>query len=302
MIRTYLRLVGVAALWGGTFIAGRIASPQVPHFTLAALRFWSAFVVLFPLACWQEGGIPALRRRDVLYATLIALFGLVFYNLFFLGALELIPASRTALVVALNPIMTAVAMALVFKERLAAYRWLGIFLALTGVCVVLAKGDLSLIVQRVGQGELLMWGGASCWAVYTIISRLALQTSTAPSPLVLTTLTALIGALILSIGIPGEWSAWSTTNVSWSAWGSILYLGTGGTALGFVWYAQALAKLPAARAAVFNNLVPVFGVLFAALLLDEPISLPMIMGGAIALVGVSLTNWSPGTQPAAQDD
>ncbi|MEY4357469.1 MAG: hypothetical protein RL469_795, partial [Pseudomonadota bacterium] len=165
MIRTYLRLVGVAALWGGTFIAGRIAAPQIPHFTLAALRFWAAFVVLFPLACWQERGIPVLQRRDVLYGALIALFGLVFYNLFFLGALELIPASRTALVVALNPIMTAIAMALVFKERLAAYRWFGISLALTGVCIVLAKGDLSLIVQRVGQGELLMWGGASCWAV-----------------------------------------------------------------------------------------------------------------------------------------
>jgi drug/metabolite transporter (DMT)-like permease len=302
MTQTYLRLIGVAALWGGTFIAGRIAAPQVPHFTLAALRFWSAFIVLFPLACWQEGRVPVLQRRDVLYATLIALFGLVFYNLFFLGALELIPASRTALVVALNPIMTAIAMALVFKERLAAYRWVGISLALTGVCIVLAKGDLSLIVQRVGQGELLMWGGASCWAVYTIVSRLALQTTTAPSPLVLTTLTAFIGALVLSIGIPAEWSAWSAANVSWSAWGSILYLGTGGTALGFVWYAQALAKLPAARAAVFNNLVPVFGVLFAALLLNEPISLTMIIGGAIALAGVSLTNWSPSEKSSTKND
>ena len=64
MIQTYLRLVGVAALWGGTFIAGRIAAPQIPHFTLAALRFWAAFVVLFPLACWQEQGIPVLDRKS----------------------------------------------------------------------------------------------------------------------------------------------------------------------------------------------------------------------------------------------
>jgi len=45
----YLRLVGVAALWGGTFIAGRVAAPQMPHFTLAALRFWAAAAVLVPI-------------------------------------------------------------------------------------------------------------------------------------------------------------------------------------------------------------------------------------------------------------
>ena len=45
----YARLVGVAALWGGTFIAGRIAAPQLPHFTLAALRFWVAAALLLPL-------------------------------------------------------------------------------------------------------------------------------------------------------------------------------------------------------------------------------------------------------------
>lgn len=293
MTGTYLRLVGVAALWGGTFIAGRIAAPQVPHFTLAALRFWSAFLVLFPMAWWFEGRLPRLKRLDLFYALLISLFGLVFYNLFFLGALELISASRTALVVALNPIITAVAMAFVFKERLAAHRWVGILLALTGVCIVLAKGDLMQIVQRVGQGEMLMFGGATCWAIYTIVSRLTLQGTSGLSPLMLTTLTTLIGATILSVGIPKEWDAWTAQSVSWSAWASILYLGIGGTALGFFWYAQALTKLPAARAAVFNNLVPVFGVIFGTGLLDEPLSLAMVIGGVVALAGVSLTNWSP---------
>ena len=293
MTSTYLRLIGVAALWGGTFIAGRIAAPQVPHFTLAALRFWSAALVLLPVAYLVDGRLPRLGRRDVLYAALLAVFGLVIYNLFFLGALELIPASRTALVVALNPILTAIAMAVVFRERLAPHRWIGIFLALLGVCTVLAKGDVTLLLQRVGAGELLMLGGAACWAVYTIVSRLALQSATPPSPLALTTVTTLWGAVILSIGIPSEWSAWHVTDVTASAWSSIVYLGVGGTALGFFWYAQALTRLPAARAAVFNNLVPVFGVLFGTLLLDEPLSASMVVGGLIALAGVSLTNWTP---------
>jgi len=164
-ISLYLRLTGVAALWGGTFIAGRIAAPTLPHFTISALRFWTAFVILLPLLLLSERGLPRLGRRDLVYSALLALSGLVTYNLLFLGALELIPAGRTTLVVALNPILTAVTMALVCGERLPAFRWLGIFMALSGVVIVLAKGNPTLLLQRVGRGELLMLGGAACWAL-----------------------------------------------------------------------------------------------------------------------------------------
>jgi drug/metabolite transporter (DMT)-like permease len=293
----YARLVGVAALWGGTFIAGRIAAPQVPHFTLAALRFWVAAALLLPLVILVERGLPRLRPRDWLFTALLALTGLVAYNLLFLGALERIPASRTALVVALNPIMTAVAMALVFGERLAPHRWLGILSALTGVCLVLARGDLALLFQRVGLGEFLMLGGALCWAFYTVVGRFALGGEGAPSPLAMTAVTTLWGALMLSLGIPAEWSQWRLAQVGWDAWLGIAFLGAGGTALAFVWYAQGLRTLGAARTSVFNNLVPVFGVVFGALLLGEQILPSMVIGGLVALAGVSLTNWTRPPRP-----
>jgi drug/metabolite transporter (DMT)-like permease len=292
----YLRLTGVAALWGGTFIAGRIAAPQMPHFTVSALRFWTAFLILLPLLLWVEKRMPPLRRRELGYTALLALFGLVLYNLLFLGALELIPAGRTALVVALNPILTALTMAAVFGERLARHRWLGILVALAGVWIVLAKGDPAALLQRVGRGELLMLGGAACWAIYTVCGRLALDGGTTASPLALTTLTTLWGAVLLSLGIPFEWNQWQAGEVSFAAWTSIVYLGAGGTALGFVWYAQGLQQLGAARTAVFNNLVPVFGVLLGTALLDESLLASMVVGGLVALGGVSLTNWSGGSR------
>lgn len=289
----YARLGGVAALWGGTFIAGRIAAPVLPHFTISALRFWTAFVILLPLMWLTEKGLPRLRARDFGFTALLALFGLVAYNLLFLGALEIIPAGRTALVVALNPILTAVTMALVFSERLPRHRWLGIAIALSGVWIVLSKGDPALLLQRVGRGEFMMLGGACCWAIYTVVGRFALSGEAAISPLALTTVTTLWGAVLLSVGMPFEWSAWHASDVPVAAWASIIYLGAGGTALAFVWYAQGLKQLGAARTAVFNNLVPVSGVLFGTLLLGESLLLSMIVGGLVALAGVTLTNWSP---------
>jgi drug/metabolite transporter (DMT)-like permease len=108
----------------------------------------------------------------------------------------------------------------------------------------------------------------------------------------MTTITAICGACLLSLGMPLEWSSWRATAVGWDGWASIAYLGVGGTALAFVWYAQGLQRLGPARTAVFNNLVPVFGATFGALLLGEAILPSMVVGGLIALAGVSLTNWS----------
>jgi drug/metabolite transporter (DMT)-like permease len=183
-------------------------------------------------------------------------------------------------------------MAIVFGERLQQHRWLGILLALSGVWIVLSKGDPSLLLQRVGRGEWLMLGGACCWAIYTVVGRYALNGEAAASPLALTTVTTLWGALMLTAGMPLEWDGWQVHDISFAAWASIVYLGAGGTALAFVWYAEGLQQLGAARTAVFNNLVPVFGVLFGTLLLGEPLLISMLIGGAVAITGVTLTNWS----------
>ena len=292
MTGTHLRLVGVAALWGGTFIAGRIAAPVLPHFTLAALRFWTGFAILASILLLVERRWPKLRPRELALSALLALTGLVIYNLFFLGALALIPASRTALVVALNPIMTALAMALVFRETISAQRWLGIALALAGVAVVLSRGDPAAILQGMGRGEWLMFGGALSWAIYTIVGRFALGGRDTVSALAMTTVSTLWGALMLSLGAAFEWPAWHAADLSAPVIAAILYLGAGGTALAFVWYADGIKVLGPARTAVFNNLVPVFGVLLGALLLAEPLTPSLLWGGLITVAGVSLANWS----------
>jgi len=286
----YAKLLCVALLWAGTFIVGKYAAPQLPHFTLAALRFWCAFAILGPLLLLVEGRVPRLSWRLLGLTFVVALFGLFAYNLFFLGALERIAAGRTALVVALNPILTALAMALIFRERIAPLRWVGIVLALIGVWIVIAKGEPAMLLRRLGTGELLMLGAAVCWAIYTIASRFVLSAADAPSPLAATAIASLWGALLLSLGMPFEWAAWHAREVAPGVWASILYFGAGGTALAFVWYNQGVRELGPSSASVFNNMVPVFGVLLATLLLDEPLLASMLVGGAIALAGVSLTN------------
>jgi drug/metabolite transporter (DMT)-like permease len=287
----YLKLAGVAFLWGGTFIAGRTLAAEMPALVAAAARFAVAAVLLLLLAWRMEGGLPRLSRQQMFATAALGLTGIFLYNLCFFGALGQIPAGRAALFVALNPIVTALAAAVILRERLTSRKWAGIALAFVGAAIVITRGDLAGaaqdISQSLGAGELLMLGGVVSWAAYTLIGRRAL---TNLSPIAATTYAALWGLLFLSMGAVGQLGDVDWSNVPVTAWASVVYLGAFGTVIGFVWYYEGVKAIGPSRASVFNNLVPVFGVVLAAVLLGEAILVSMVVGGALVVAGVTLTN------------
>lgn len=290
-LTVYLKLVLVALFWGGTFIAGRIVAPAMPHMIAAAGRFTVACVLLVLLAYKLEGGLPRLTRQQLLATFALGLTGIFLYNLCFFAALSRMPAGRTALIVALNPIVVALALAMFFGERLGALKWSGIGIAFAGAAIIITRGDLTAALRDIslslGTGELLMFCAISCWAAYTIIGRHALK---GLSPIAATTYASLWGLALLAVGAAFEWPALDTRALSWQVLTSILYLGVCGTVVGFIWYYEGIKAIGPARTAVFNNLVPVFGITFGALLLGEPILISMIVGGLLVILGVSQTN------------
>jgi len=285
---TYAKLVAVPAIWGGTFIAGRILALAVPAAVGALLRYVVAVVALLAAAKWLEGGLPRLTRRQVLGTVLLGLTGILAYNLFFLGALARLPASRTSLIIALNPIVTIAAASLLLGERMNARRWFGVAVALAGVWIVVSRGDvLGSVFRAVGIGELLMFGGVCSWAAYTLIGRRVLEGLT---PLAATTYASLWGTAMLAVAAGPDLLELRAADFTASVALSVLYLGVLGTSVAFVWYYQAVQRLGAARTVIFNNLVPVFGASFGVLLLGEPLLPSMLVGGAIAVAGVMLVS------------
>jgi len=284
----YLKLVCVTLFWGGTFIAGRVLALAMPPLVAAAGRFVLAAALLLLLAWQVEGGLPRLTRKQWIATFLLGATGVFLYNLFFFGALARLPASRTALIIALNPIVTAIATALLMRERLGSARWAGIALALLGSAIVITRGDLTAALEdSVGGGELLMFGGVCAWAAYTLIGRRAMQGLT---PIAATTYAALWGGFLLCLGAAWQWEGLHFEALDWRSFAAIGYLGVFGTVLGFVWYYEGVKALGPSRAAVFNNLVPVFGVSLGAAILGEQILVSMLLGGALVVAGVMLTN------------
>ena len=285
------KLTMVAALWGGTFIAGKILAQSLPLMTAAFGRFFVASILLVFVAIKMEGKLPRLNREQILLTAVLGFTGIFLYNICFFGALARVPAGRTSLFVSLTPIVTAVLAGLIFSERLGVRRWAGILVALIGAIVVITRGDLiggiTDISQSLGLGELMMLGAVFSWAAYTLISRKALETL---SPIVATTYGTLWGFVFLTIGAIGEFKDVDWVHLDWRVWTSVFYLGAFGTVLAFIWYYQGIQTVGPSRTAIFTNLVPAFGVLFSAALLGEPILISMVVGGLIAVLGVSLVN------------
>ncbi len=171
----YARLICVPVIWGGTFIAGRISSQHLPPAVSALGRYVFALLALLLAWRWLEGqaGWRGLQitRRQASETLALGLTGILAYNLFFFSALAILPASRTSVIVALNPAITIIFSALFLHERMQLMRWLGVVLALVGVWIVVTRGELSALVQSMGKGELLMFGAVCSWAAYTLMGK-----------------------------------------------------------------------------------------------------------------------------------
>lgn len=284
----YFKLVCVALMWGGTFIAGRIVAAELPPTLSALLRFMLAALLLILLLLKTTGNFPSLSGQQHFYAMLMGLTGICAYNLFFFAALSRIEAGRTALFVSLSPVLTVLAMRVFFKERLNNINYLGVCIALIGTLTVVSKGAIfSALQQSFGLGEIMMCGAVLSWVIYTLSFK-----QTQASALTMTTYAVLWGTGFLLISAWPELGYRVLTDISWSSWLSILYLGAFGTVLAFIWYAQAIHRIGASKTIIFTNLVPISAVLLAYFILKEPITWSMAVGAALSFIGILLVNKS----------
>jgi drug/metabolite transporter (DMT)-like permease len=119
------------------------------------------------------------------------------------------------------------------------------------------------------------------------------------SPYRISALTALIGALLLALS-----SSWQLAGQSWDigafAWGALLYGALAAVGLGNLLWFKAIGRVGPGRAAVYLNLQPFLGAVFALLVLSESLKPVQIAGGAVVAAGIVLARARPPTAPAAE--
>ncbi len=274
--------------WGGTFVAGRYLAANYHPFTIAFYRFLSASAVLMLFCFTKDRGLVRLTPIQVLKVVLLGLTGIFSYNYFFFEGLGLIEAGRASVIIAINPTITALLAPLFLKEEWSPLKFFGALLALSGALTVITNGQYSEIFSEgLGVGELYLLGAVVSWVTYTMLGKVALKKL---SPLQATTYACLLGTLLLAPFAYHHQALSFFGLAGFYDWLAIFFLGVLATALGFIWYYQAIQRIGAAKAAAFINFVPLFGISSGALILGEGLKLSLIIGALLVIAGVSLTN------------
>lgn len=291
----YLMLTGMAICFGGTWVAGAVAVDAAPPFTIAAIRFGVASVLLYAWAKLTNRPLSRVERSDWPIIAGLGLTAIAGYNWLFLTGLTLAPASDGAIIVpGLAPVFTAVIAGAVLHERLGLRGFIGLAVAAFG---------LFLVVNPVGGttdhrllGDLLFIAGAALWGVYSVIARVASRRFSAVSATLYGTA---FGTLVLIPAAILEGGEASIATAPAGALLSIAYLTVFGTVLAFVFLNMGVARIGAARASAFALLVPIIGVLSSVALLGEKLGPLTLVGGAVVLIGLWLIEHR-GQQPAQE--
>lgn len=274
----------VYVVWGSTYLAIRIGVETMPPFLSAAARFLAAGLLLAALVAWRQGP-AALRvnRRQLGSAALIGLMLLLGGNGLVVLAERSVPSGLAALLVAAVPLWVVLLRRLT-GQRTSGTTIAGVLLGLAGLGVLTVPG-LSGQVQLLGVltviAATVMWSGGSFLA-----SRLPMPANVLAAS-AYEMIAGGLGCLALA-AVRGEPQALDLATISTRSWLALAYLVVFGSLIAFTAYAWLLQSAPLPLVATYAYVNPVVAVFLGWLILGEPLTWPILVGGAIVVGGVCL--------------
>jgi drug/metabolite transporter (DMT)-like permease len=282
----HLLLASVVLMWGLAFVAIKLALDHASPMGLTIWRFVITASALLLLMAVRRDARPRLERKDLGRLAVMAVVGVGGYHLAINYGEQFVSAGVASLIVAAMPVMVAILASRYLGESITAAKRVGIGLALAGVAVLALFGTpgSSLEVHSVA-GALVTALSPVCWSVYTVLSKPLVAKY---GPMAVTATTMIAGTvLILPIGLPtaiGEIGGMDASD-----WGWIAFLALGSTVYAYLVWNLALSRIEASNTAAWVYPVPLVALFWGWLLLAERLTVWVLVGGAMVLGGVILT-------------
>jgi drug/metabolite transporter (DMT)-like permease len=287
-------LLGTVLLWSFNFAALKYA---VTHgfspLTYAPVR-WAIAGTVFTAVTWRRERRLRISRRDLGLLSLLAAVGIFLNQICIAYASRLITASTVALLFGTLPVFVALFSQLAGVERLRMRHWIAVAVSFSGVALV-ATGASGGLSTHVG-GVLLALATAATFGAYSVGIVPLMRRH---SPYLINAMTALIGAVLLaSIG------SWKLAAQNWSigalAWGGVLYGALASAVFGNLLWFKAVDRVGPGRAALYVNLQPFLGAVFAVVVLSESLGLLQVAGGVVVGAAILIARVRPTRAPPAE--
>ena len=293
--RVHGLMVLVVFSWGMAWAVGRILALGLPPVTGAWLRymltmilFYAWFVVLAlkgKEVNWLPSGFQSWRTL-----TIIAVTGVLGYQLLFMNGMQLTAAGDASLIITFNPVFTVLLAAPMLGQQITSRMFIGLVCGFAGVAVVTGwspNTDIPFEDRILGDFMILL--AALCWAMTTNNTKRMMERRNGEqeaTTLEIVVWYSLIGTVLLTPLAAWETYQYGIPKPTSGDWYAIIYLAAISTVLAYYWFAIGVEKLGATAAASYIFMMPVFGVLGGVLLLDENVGWSLLLGFVLIVMGV----------------
>ncbi|GAC1509188.1 MAG: DMT family transporter [Candidatus Dormibacteraceae bacterium] len=286
MIKPYLALAALALVWGFSFLLIKIGLRDMAPTVLMLIRAASgcAALTVFMLATRRKLFGGGWKRRIVPYTVLAVTSGVVPWTAIALGE-QSISSGLASILNATTPLWAAVLVIwMIPNDRPSALNYVGVLIGLAGV-VILVLPDLT------AKG----FGGSIVGAIAVIIASMSYAVSALYQRKKLRDVSVYevsVGQLAITtlIAIPIATPSLPSLHLALPSLAAVVALGVGGSGLAYLLYYYIINTLGPVQGAGVTILVPVTAVLWGVILLGETLTLPIVIGMAVILAGIVLTN------------
>jgi drug/metabolite transporter (DMT)-like permease len=271
-------------VWGSTFLAIRIGVREVPPFLLAALRFFTAGIVLY--AWLRLKGTPVPSPREWVSASVLgALIFVLDYGCLF-WAEQRVPSGVTAVVLATIPVFIALLEIIFLRtQKLTVRLGLALVVGMCGVAVLMNR-SFSLREAPIDRaGALALLVASATWSIATILTRrIPLPASKAMSAAA----QMVTGGAMLFVlaAVSNEFAGFRMQAVSWNAWFALIYLIIAGSIVGFTAYVWLLHYESPTKVGTYAYVNPVVAVALGYFFGGEGLGARTLLGTLLVLVSV----------------
>lgn len=280
--QTLIDLIVLGALWGASFLFMRVAAPAFGPVPLIFVRVTIAALLLLP-PMLRHHGFAQVRAVAAPIALVGAINTAIPFTLLAFAALTL-PAGLSSVLNASVPLFGGVIGFLWLGQQPSRQRALGLAVGFGGVLVLAWPRLTSASDWRAVVAALI------ATVLYALAAHVTQRSLKGVRPLVVAGGSMAAASIML---LPLAVVAWPAAPPAASAWGYAALLGVGCTALAYLLYFRLLARSGPSTAMAVTYLIPVFGVTWGALLLDERLPASALLGALLVLAGVALATWTP---------
>ena len=279
-LRDISELIFLSAIWGSSFLFLRLTSPVFGPIFLIEMRVLSGLAVLLPLVLFL-GKLAEFQKHWKIIAT-VSLMNMAIPFCFFAFSAVYIGAGLLSIINATVPIFSACVAYVVYKERLSRGSLLGLLIGFLGVVVLMFNPGESFG----SSGWLAILSALLACLLYGTAINLTVNNLQGVSGLTITA-----GGLFVSSLVLLPFALWARPEVLpvGNIWWSVFALGIVCTGFGFVMFYRLIDRIGAGRAIMTTYLIPVFSILWGNIFLGESVTLIMVLGCILVLLGVGLT-------------